>query len=92
MSRPEPRPSTLSSRAQRTHPAIPREARDDAPTTGTTATPSGGGTQQQVNFRADAVLVRKAKAQLALEGRTMQDLLTGALHDYIRSSSPDTAS
>ena len=90
MTRPEPRPSTLSSRAQRSHPAIPREARD-VPSDTAAASSSGGG-NQQVNFRADGVLVRQVKAQLALEGRTMQDLLTGALHDYLRSSSPDTAS
>lgn len=76
MTRPEPRPSTLSSRAQRSHPAIPREARPDHGSEPSTAT-------AQVNFRADAALVRKVKAQLALDGRTMQDLLTAALHDYL---------
>lgn len=79
--RPEPRPSTLSSRAQRTHPAIPREARSDAPTS-ESAAPAAG--TQQVNFRADTTLVRNVKAKLALDGRTMQDLLTAALNDYIQ--------
>ncbi len=76
--RPEPRPSTLSGREKRSHPAIPREARD---------TPAAGAAPpaatQQVNFRADVELVRQAKARLALEGRTMQDLLTAYLHEWL---------
>lgn len=76
--RPEPRPSTLTGRGQRSHPAIPREARSE-PTAGPTAAEAKP--TQQVNFRADVELVRQVKARLALQGRTMQDLLT----DYLRA-------
>lgn len=79
--RPQPRPSTLTTRAQRHHPAIPAEART-AP-----AQQSGGdddsNTTQQVNFRADRELVRKVKARLALQGRSMQDLLNEYLRDWL---------
>ena len=76
--RPEGRPSTLSDRAKRSHPAIPREARD-APA----AVAPPAVVTQQVNFRADVELVRQVKARLALEGRTMQDLLTGHLRAWL---------
>ncbi len=80
--RPEPRPSTLSGREKRTHPAIPREARDTTPAA---AAPPAAATQQ-VNFRADVELVRQVKARLALEGRTMQDLLTEHLRAWLLKS------
>ncbi len=76
--RPQPRPSTLSGRANRSHPAVPREARDVTPTPAAPAAAT-----QQVNFRADVDLVRQVKARLALEGRTMQDLLTAYLREWI---------
>ncbi len=78
--RPQPRPSTLSGREKRSHPAIPREARDTQKPS--PAAPAAAATQQ-VNFRADVELVRQVKARLALEGRTMQDLLTSYLRDWI---------
>ena len=77
--RPEGRPSTLSDRAKRSHPAIPREARDAPPA----AVAPPAVVTQQVNFRADVELVRQVKARLALEGRTMQDLLTGHLRPWL---------
>lgn len=83
--RPQPRPSTLTTRAQRHHPAIPFDARTDSPAQ-RSATPSGGddsASTQQVNFRADRELVRKVKARLALEGRSMQDLLNEYLRDWL---------
>ena len=79
--RPQPRPSTLTSRPQRRHPAIPAEARPAAAQQSTA--PASGAETQQVNFRADRELVRKVKARLALEGRSMQDLLTEYLRDWL---------
>jgi uncharacterized protein (DUF4415 family) len=75
----------LTNRPQRHHPAIPAEARSAA---AQQSTPIGNGAEdskitQQVNFRADRELVRKVKARLALEGRSMQDLLTEYLRDWL---------
>jgi len=83
--RPQPRPSTLTSRLQRHDPAIPVEAGTAAAQQSTA--PGGGAedskTTQQVNFRADRELVRKVKARLAVEGRSMQDLLNEYLRDWL---------
>ncbi len=78
--RPQPRPSTLSGREKRSHPAIPREARD---TQNPSPVAPAAAATQQVNFRADVELVRQVKARLALEGRTMQDLLTAYLREWV---------
>ncbi len=39
----------------------------------------------QASFRTDAELLRKVKAKLALEGRSLQDLLNGFLHDWVNN-------
>ena len=82
--RPEPRPSTLTTRPRR-HPAIPAEARATRQSAAASGD-HGAKTTQQVNFRADRDLVRKVKARLALEGRSMQDLLTEYLRDWVDHS------
>lgn len=89
--RPEPRASNLTSRH---HPAVPVAARQDDPQPATDRSvrrPQTLSSNQQekditltqVNVKIDATVVRRAKARLAMEGLTMQQLVGDFLRDWV---------
>jgi hypothetical protein len=83
--RPEPRASNLT---RRLHPAVPVDARAAIVETSSSGPEPRDAEKSapalaQVNVRIEKELVRRVKARLAIEGRTMQQLLGEFMQEWV---------